>query len=398
MIDKKNFLIWQPTFPEEVSTDGYYLGVARHILKLWDEHDYIKDLSPQLKEKNAIYLTCYFQDVIADAGIWRGFVDECRRLYGYSVPFHEDNEEYIDYELNRADVRFLLWYGIAMMDENKRLLYPHDEALIKLADVLYEYLESIYEDSPEPEGHDFARGLEFTDPEDREKLYNLANWLFMHCYLLQPAFSLDLQQIVSESFSDGKEDFEKLRSNLETAMVENPTGPLALYVSEWLSLLVEGKIPHVKEDKPQELHSYYKLFIEATGGKRIQYFKDYESLNRFFIEKLHWEEGEEHLPMMKGNKNFVLFVDPYKGMLAARNIAGMIADPENELYDKEYASEHAIYMLTERGLCPADLLKYIYEQNWVPDATFPGTENTKIVTDNHDFISRCYLQQFYRGD
>ncbi|MDE6841912.1 MAG: DUF3843 family protein, partial [Muribaculaceae bacterium] len=71
-----------------------------------------------------------------------------------------------------------------------------------------------------------------------------------------------------------------------------------------------------------------------------------------------------------------------------------------------YARTHAIDLLTERGRCPHDLLERIWHEGWLPDAVFPGDypdEESRVaahslVTENHDFIARCYLQQYYRGD
>lgn len=85
-------------------------------------------------------------------------------------------------------------------------------------------------------------------------------------------------------------------------------------------------------------------------------------------------------------------------MLLAKNVARCIADPENPLYDKKYAELMAIELLAVRGKCPGDLLNYIEENNWLPDARFPDTDDAQLVSDNWDFIARCYLQEYYRGD
>ncbi|MDE6559546.1 MAG: DUF3843 family protein [Muribaculaceae bacterium] len=55
-------------------------------------------------------------------------------------------------------------------------------------------------------------------------------------------------------------------------------------------------------------------------------------------------------------------------------------------------------LITERGLCPADLLHYIFEHDALPDAHFPGSDDYVLVDKNRDFIARCYLQKYYRGD
>ena len=101
---------------------------------------------------------------------------------------------------------------------------------------------------------------------------------------------------------------------------------------------------------------------------------------------------------MKNEQDFVLLVNPAKGMLLAKNVAKCIADPGNPLYDKAYANIMAIELLAVRGKCPADLLSYIEENDWLPDAQFPGSGDTELVRRHWDFIARCYLQEFYRGD
>ena len=39
--------------------------------------------------------------------------------------------------------------------------------------------------------------LEIHAEEDSEAIYRLGNWLFMHCYLMTPAYALTLSEIAS---------------------------------------------------------------------------------------------------------------------------------------------------------------------------------------------------------
>lgn len=128
------------------------------------------------------------------------------------------------------------------------------------------------------------------------------------------------------------------------------------------------------------------------------YFGSYEEMNAFFVSALGWADNEEHLPQMKNCRDFILMVNREKGMLVAHDIARCIAAPDNPLYDRDYARTHAIELLTERGCCPGDLLSYVCSNGWLPDAVFPGSDDTELVASNWDFIARCYLQQYYRGD
>jgi hypothetical protein len=181
-----------------------------------------------------------------------------------------------------------------------------------------------------------------------------------------------------------------------------PTGPLALFLREWVWLLVSGELPKPKRKKSDEneaQHSYYEPFIKANNGKRIAFFNDYKSLNEFLHKAFNWDPNEENIPGLKDCHDFTLLVNEKKGMLLARDIARCLAHPDNPCYDKEYAINNAFRLITERGAAPIDLVQYALANNLLPDLRWTGVEGSEILThDNADFIARCYLLQFYRAD
>ncbi|MFG6427798.1 DUF3843 family protein [Lepagella muris] len=416
MITMQQFLLRQPCAPEETTTDAYYLSLANRLVDISREKGCFASYPEKVVERAAMTLVGYYQDVICDAGVWRSFITECRRLYGFTVPFYygvvsdnsrkdgeatesDNGEDYLDYELNRADVRFMVWYALSMNYEEKRVENPFSEEILMGADAWWEELERVYDDSPMPVDYRMTHELEIHAEEDSEAIYRLGNWLFMHCYLMTPAYALTLSEIASGVDLSKEEGMAELRQRLERSMSEDPTGPLALYLREWLYLIVEGKLPPLPKgvgEKPE--HKYYTAFTRATGGEVIKFFSSYEEMNRFFIIALGWGDHQEHLPQLKGRHDYILMVSRDKGMLVAVDIARCISHPSNPIYDKEYARHHAIELLTERGRCPGDLLRYVCSNGWLPDAVFPGSDDHRLVADNWDFISRCYLQQYYRGD
>ena len=399
MITKEQFLLRQPAAPEITSTDEFYFKLANRLVEVAKENGLFPSYPEKVMERCALALIGYYQDVISDAGIWRSFISECRRLYGYTLPFFSVDEDYTDYELNRADVRFMVWYALSMNYENRRVWNPLDPEIVDGADRWWEVLEEAYEEAPIPQDYRLARELEMHAEEDRDTIFRLGSWLFLHCYLMTPAYALTLAELSSEYNLTTEEGILQLQKRIEISMSQDPTGPLALYLGEWLYLICEGRqAPEPKQPKRDEPHKYFTAFTKATGGRNLQYFATYQEMNSFFISALGWAEGEEHLAQVKNDSDFVLMVDPDKGMLLARNIAKCIADPDNKLYDKDYASAHAMELLTVRGCCPADLLRYICEKGWLPDAVFPHTDDHELVATNWDFIARCYLQQYYRGD
>ncbi len=398
-ITLREFEIRQPYFPEKSSTSDFYLDIANKLLDEANKTEFGKSLPAGITRHLALTLTGYYQDIISDMGLWRSFINANRLLHGYTVPFHNINDDYVDYELNLEDVRFIAWYDIAMMDLERRDLYPLDKRLMEMADTLYKILDDNYNEAPVPDKYNIVQGLDLNDPDDKLNIYHLGHWLFNSSWLLTPAFALTLSTIINAPEIQADPDGPVLSTRLEEAILELPTGPLALFVNEWVYLLITGKmmrIPSPEESAAE--HPYYEKFTKATGGREIAFFPDYESLNNFLISAMGWNAGEEHLPQMKKEKDFVLLVNKHKGMLLAKNIARCLKSPENPLYNKEYAETHAFELLTVRGLCPADLLTYIYANNMLPDAAFPGTHDKTIVQLHHDFIERCYLQQYYRGD
>lgn len=396
-ITPQQFLLHQPSYPTPQPTDPYYHELANKILEAIVKENLLTSYPAQALQRLVICIIGYYQDIISDAGLWRGFINEHKRLYNKYLPFFELDENYVEYELNLADIKFLVWYAMCMNYEPRRVVSPLNDEFLKVADVVFTLLDENYDEAPVPEGFNLQEEIDFHDNNDQEKIFHLANWLFMYSYLLTPANALTLTQNMQKLNDKDPEYMHNLQRMVNESMVEDPTGPLALYLQEWLYLVLENKTLSAKKDKGEnEEHPLWKKFIKATNGERIAYFGDYQSMNRFFIDALGWHDGEEHLPQLKESEDFVLLVDQYKGLLVARNVAKCINSPANKYYNQSYAEQHAIDMLTIRGNCPCDLLRYIINKGWLTDAHFPGESDTAIVQGNADFIARCYLQLYYR--
>lgn len=402
LVNKQLFLLRQPTYPKVIPSDPYYYDLCNQIAVLIEDQHLLKSWPEGMSQRVALALTGYLQDILTDSGLWRSFISQCLTLYGRWLPFYPVDEQYIPHELNLQDVRFLIWYILTMYSEERRVSDPMDEEIKIAAEIIHSLLDKVYEDpeAPHPQEYHIARELDLRNPEETDEVFRFGHWLFMDSYLLTPAFAMTLSEMMANPELQGGKNHEMLRKMLEEAMMEVPTGPLALYLREWLFLIINGKMPpepKKREDITAEEHPYYTRFIAATDGIPIKFFATYDELNRFFIDALGWDDTD-NLPALKGSSDFVLLVNREKGMLCARNVAKCIKIEGNQCYDKEYAREHAIDLLTVRGLCPADLLHFIFEHDALPDAHFPGCQDYDLVKKNRDFIARLYLQQYYRGD
>lgn len=416
-INIRQFLFAQPKGEVEQSSDKAYLAIANRLYHHWDKNRLLQEAPDDLKKVVCIGLTGYYQDIVADAGLWRSFIDQCKERYGHYVPFHKDSEDYIIYELNLADVEFVTWYYLAFNSMQFRFCSPCDPRLKELAKAMYGILEDEYDEIPAPEHYKDLMDCELHDPEDTEKLYDLGQWLFWRNWLLVPPFQLSYSQIYSQlveiqhtapSPEAARSKVDEIREQVMTSM---PTGPLALYLREWMGLVLDGKMPAADKNpqEPASEHPYYTAFVKANEGRDMRFIHTYEELNDFFINGLGWAKGEEHLPQFKGHADFVLMATYDKGLMVAKDIAKSVKHPENPLYDREHASKFAFTLLSQRAVCPSDMLLHICRNGWLPDARFPEMpsvqnlemteeEQTALVADNWDFIARVYLQEFYRAD
>lgn len=391
------FILGQPCCPEETATDRYYYELSCRLIELAKKDSRGSSIHEALLERAALCVIGYYQDVIADAGLWHGFIDECRRLYKTPVPFFNISDDYIDYELNREDIGFVVWYAIAMYSDDRRI-YPFSNELVALSDIWYEELEAVYESSPVPEGYHLAHELDVFAEEDQEMILKLGSWLYLHSWLLRPAFALTANELISELVAEGKGN-DEIAGVIQDAVKKEPSGPLALYIGEWVHLTINHMLSRRKERKEEKsTHPAFEKLTLATGGEPVTFLKGYTAFNDFLIKHLGWKPGEEHLAQLKDCRNFVLMANPEKGLLVAPDICECIAAPSNPMYNKSIAENHAIDLLTVRGRCPHDLIAFVCEKGWLPDAKFPGSDDTKLVARFHDFIARCYLQLYYRGD
>ena len=94
MLSFDSFLLSQPCCPEVTSTDRYYYDLTCRLIEDARKGVVIK-IHDAVLERCALCIVGYYQDMIADAGLWHGFTHECRRLYGTAVPFFQTGDDYI---------------------------------------------------------------------------------------------------------------------------------------------------------------------------------------------------------------------------------------------------------------------------------------------------------------
>ncbi len=390
----QNFIKRHPLSLMDTYELRYYESLADELSSIWINSGFMPDVPDYIRDEAVFAITGYFEDIASDLGVWRSFIDLNRKFYGKPLPFYEAGEDYIDYELNKEDIKFLIWYVLNVFPSEKNdRPDPYDRAISEMADSIFFRLDEAYEAAPSLHEYFDIRELDLHSEADSEELMQFGSWLYWKSYLMYPALESNMPFILQDIDTS---DTELVTRCLSEAQAEFPTGPLALYLREWMYMIFKGKLPPQHIPQSGEPHKYYTAFVKATGGKRTAYFSSYHEMNRFFITALGWEDGIEHLASLKDEKDFTLFVSPEKGMLVARNVARCINDPDNPLFDRSHALSNSYRMLSERGYCPCDLLRYSIRNGWLTEARYPHHEDIAVKPDDADFIARCMLQIYYR--
>ena len=246
-INVKDYMERQPGNPRVEATDQFYLWIALRLAKLWDESPWLRNLDDEVRRDVVLGVTGYYQDVVADGGIWRSFTRLYNARNGNPVPHYGVSEDYIDFELNLEDVRFVMWWTIAG-EEGGNTLDPHDRELEALAVAFHKLLDEEYEQAPVPRQFCIASEVDLDNPLDAQRIYDYAYWLYWRSFLLRPSSQAVMQRATPQAHAiiacAGESDARPLLLELnERLMSTEPAGPIPLTTAQWLRLIINDELP-----------------------------------------------------------------------------------------------------------------------------------------------------------
>ena len=133
--------------------DNWYLQLSNRL----------KDLLPQLPLYNSwnheqqlqavLRTTLYLHDAVSQSGGWIHFKQAFQQTYAKKLPFYPISDEYVDDEINREDLAFLLWTVSSQPCDDRpatrpRIADPHQVELSASADILFTVLDEVFEQAP----------------------------------------------------------------------------------------------------------------------------------------------------------------------------------------------------------------------------------------------------------
>jgi len=240
-----DFMQRQPNYPRVAPTDQFYLWIALRLAKTWDESPWLRHLDDDVRRDVVLAVTGYYQDVVADAGLWRTFISMHSQAHGVPMPHYGRAEDYIDNELNLDDVRYVIWWTIT--GEGGAELDPHDDELQALAIAWHQVLDEEYEEAPTPSQFTALVDVDPDDSNDVQRTYDLAYWLFWRSFLLRPSSLAAMQAampqahaiIASAAGADATPMLHQLNDQL---MASTLAGPLHLSIGDWVRAITSRDV------------------------------------------------------------------------------------------------------------------------------------------------------------
>ena len=246
VISVKDYMERQPSNPRVEPTDRFYLWVALRLARVWDESPWLREWDDGLRRDVVLAVTGYYQDIVADAGLWRSFTKLHNTRHGRPLPHGVNGDDYVEYELNLDDVRYVIWWTIAG-ERGVDALNPHDAGLDALATAFHMILDEEYEQAPVPEQFCIARRVDLDNPADAQAIYDYAYWLYWRSFLLRPSSQQVMERAMPEAHEiiarAGKTDARPLLQDLnDRLMYTEPAGPIPLTTAQWLRLIINDRL------------------------------------------------------------------------------------------------------------------------------------------------------------
>lgn len=288
----KDWLKLKP-YERETAVDLYYLKTSNKVYSALTKHKYSFVLSNYFDTEGfkelSCFLTAYFEDVISECNIWHTFTKLHKRMYKKAIPYYVLREYYED-EVNEQDVRFLIWYFINTIQEDK-YVGPLNEFIKELAKDVISIFDNEWEFAPENErlksyytiGEDY---MEFYEPRE------LIGVVLFETYLFYPDTGKKLENTLDEfvSYAIEKNSSEKdltglLLEEKDYTMIQSYTKLLSLRGSEWTAEILG-------EDHP--LHHAY---LNMSPKIRQRFF--YKGQDETHVTLEHIATGKQFKPLKK---------------------------------------------------------------------------------------------------
>lgn len=257
------------------TTDSDYASFATKLYRESEDHQ--KNLHMTDKEMTELItnLTLYYEDIVAECGIWAGFVKNMQKQYGKILPFYPlDDKSYDTGEPHIEDIQFIIWLTLTKQ-HSERILYPKSPIIQSMAQAVFYHMDNDLDIIPiNDDLKDFFAKATFAD-----KFYDMREvmkWFLFDCYISGNTLkNLNLCAHVAQTWAKSlniemPQAFYLAECNVPFKL---KTGPMALTPQEWLgqTLRVNGQeeiADKIENVKTLEFSAYQ--ILKAKQGEDFQ--------------------------------------------------------------------------------------------------------------------------------
>ena len=219
------------------NTDVEYSRVGNKILKKFNDTN-IMDLSKENIKDLAIKLTLYFEDVVSDLGIWRGFTDWNKAHYGKYIPFYDyDEKDYFQDQPQIEDIQVILW--LSFSEVSNGISYPYSKATIILSEAAFAVMDEEFENTPiNEEFKSYLEKAEFVNDFIAQR--DVLKWLYFSCYLTHTLKCKDAFIYDSGLWAENIGEEMGVYCAECGVIYSLEIGPLNLHTPQWLSMILRA--------------------------------------------------------------------------------------------------------------------------------------------------------------
>ena len=313
-----DWLAYHP-YNEESPSDQFYIGMSNDI-----QHEMLLiDVEDQLVGADYKYLacmlTCFFEDMVSQTGIWTSFTNEHYRLYGKYLPFY-DMEGYDHEDINLADIQFLIWHFFSNLSVRSHFVDPFSIENTEMARMAYSMMNEAVEQAP---ANDYLnRSLILPPDANFAELTECLDFFFFGCYLNHYYTTTLMQEEVLhvKNRNGTHEDLNDRRADL----LFNRVSPLLAQRSCEMSARWLG-----------DAHPLYQNLLSLS--KRKEGYFLYEGATDTHLRMKHIASGisvdvaghDRHFPLKEGKTTVRMGIVQWNGEWYATAPAVPVTDQEN---------------------------------------------------------------------
>ena len=419
-ISLKDWLEYHP-YHREVFSDQFYIGLCNHVqheMLLFDEDDHLVGADYKYL---ACMLTCFFEDMVSQTGIWQSFTHEHYRLYGKYLPFY-DMAGYDPDDVNMADLQFLIWHFCSNLSIHSRFVDPFSIENTELAQLVYHILDEAADQAPVNENLKAALTLE--PDADMDTIYRRLDFFFFGCYLnhyymasLMKGEILDVRNRKGTQKDIDERRAHVLLNRVSPLLAQRSGEMLAHWIGE--SHPLYPTIMSISKRTDDDLFTQMSMqlgivrraevcFLELNNNNRIVFLESKRTAFTFIDnlwEAFHLKYGMESLDRKMFDvhhvtvdidedlENLTVFFNPHSGMEFYPNIAQCISIWDNIYFNKYTEANIESLIMDDR--VSSDFITFLIKNQLIEIEPLSGKGGYHYVWANVDFLLRYWKKERY---